>query len=300
MGCFCLTEVRTKVNLRLKNKFNFVISILLIVFISTVQCFSSAKREISSIISRIEKKYTISLTYDDIPEATWDRVKYKIASQADYGQLLKYMKLFQREFSKYLKEFIKKTELKNVSFVKNLSFSGQLRTAVPDYKKEILFLDFARGSHSTIYQKHVIHHEFYHMIEEQFNGEPYWKDPNWMAFNDKHFTYGKGGAAVQSRSDMYELTHPEKGFINLYSMTGVEEDKAEIYASLFIKAESRKINRWIKKDTILRKKVRYMKDFLFSCCEDMNAEYWKDYKIAENGKKREKTNSNPVIKEKSR
>lgn len=281
----------------MKNKFNFVISIL-IVFLSTVQCFSNAKRKISLISSRIEKKYSINLTYDDIPKATWDKVKYKVASQADYGQLLKYVELFQREFNKYPKDFIKKTELKHVAFVKNLSFSGQLRTAVPDHKREILFLDFARGTHSLTYQKHVIHHEFYHMIEEQFNGDPYWKDPNWLVLNEKNFKYGKGGATVQGKSDMYELTHPEKGFINLYSMTGVEEDKAEIYASLFIKAESRKINRWINKDPILRKKVRYMKDFLFNRCQHMNSEYWRDYRIAEDRKKGKETSSKAETKQK--
>lgn len=285
-------------NLRLGNVYRFRAGILATVLICSGQGLSGTRERIDHVISEIEAKYSVSLSYEDIPKSTWDGVKYTTGSQADQDLLLKYLKLFQREFNKYPKEFIKKTELKYIAFVKNLSLSEQLRTAVPDYKKEILFLDFARGSYNTIYQRHVIHHEFYHMIEEQFNGDPYWKDPNWMVLNDKHFVYGSGGASVQARTDMYELTHPEKGFINLYSMTGVEEDKAEIYASLFIEAESRKINMWIKEDAILGKKVKYMKDFLFNCCQDMNSAYWRDYRTAEDRKKDKETNSKPETKQK--
>lgn len=287
-------------SLKLKSMFNLRLSVFLIIFISTAPCFSAIEKKINFVISTVEKKYSIRLAYENMPKATWDEIKYTVASKSDYERLLKYLRLFRREFNKYPKEFIRESRLKWVVFVKDLSISGQLRTAVPDYKKEILFLDFARGTHSTIYQRHVIHHEFYHMIEEQFNGDAYWKDPNWAKFNDKNFKYGKGGATVQGQSNVYELTHPKKGFINLYSMSALEEDKAEIFASLFVKAESRKIAKCVKKDDILRKKVRYMKTFLFKCCKDMNPQYWVNYKVAISKNEGVKPSSETEIKENHR
>lgn len=252
------------------------ISVIFIVLVSTTQAFSSRKEKIGSIISEIESKYPVKLSYKNIPKATWKEIKYTTASKSDYNRLFKYLKLFQEEFNKYPKEFIKKTKLKRVVFVKNLSCAGQFRAAVPDYYKEILFYDFAYGPCNTIYHRHVIHHEFYHMIEEQFNGNPRWKDPKWAKFNDKNFKYGKGGATVYGKPGMYPLTHPQKGFTGLYSMSTLQEDKAEIYASLFIESENRKIAKWIEEDDILKKKVNYMKTFLFNVCKDMDAEYWKE------------------------
>ncbi|MCK4325439.1 hypothetical protein KAW55_01635, partial [bacterium] len=235
---------------------------------------SLTKEKIDYIVSEIEIKYSISLSYKNI-KATWKEIKYTTAAKSDYDRLLSYLRLFQEEFNKYPKEFIKKTKLKLVVFVKNLSCAGQFRAAVPDYYKEILFYDFAYGPCNTIYHRHVIHHEFYHMIEEQFNGDPSWKDPKWAKFNDKDFKYGEGGAAAYGKPNLYPVTHPQKGFTSLYSMSGLEEDKANIYACLLVGSENRKIAKWIKEDDILKKKINYMKTFLFGICKDMNAEYWK-------------------------
>ena len=112
------------------------------------------------------------------------------------------------------------------------------------------------------------------MVEKQFNGDAYWKDPNWAKLNDEDFEYGRGGALEQGSSDMYAINHPQKGFINLYSMSALEEDKAEVYACLLVKGERQKLSEWIKDDGVLRNKVNYLKEFFFKCCEEMNFEYW--------------------------
>ena len=249
---------------------------ILIFFINIfpAMCLADKDEEIRLSISNIERAYGIKIFYKNIPQSTWKELKYTKASPLDKEQLLEYLRLFDGEFRKYPKNFIKRTKLKCVALVKQLSISGQVRAAIPDYYKEILFLDFAHKNNSDIYLKHVIHHEFYHMIEKQFNGDAYWKDPNWARLNEKDFKYGMGGAFAQGNSDMYAINHLKKGFINLYSMSALEEDKAEIYASLFIEPENRKVNEWIKDDYILNNKVRYIKAFIFKCCKEMDCEYW--------------------------
>jgi hypothetical protein len=113
------------------------------------------------------------------------------------------------------------------------------------------------------------------MIEEEFNMDPYWKDPDWAAFNTDSFAYGTGGADMYGTGDVYSYVHPEAGFLNLYSTSGVEEDKAEIFATLFVKSEYDSLTNFIQNDTILLKKKMYMTDFL----NKKDSNFTKDYFI---------------------
>ena len=233
------------------------------------------RENLDSIISEIEEKYPIHISYNKSPKWTLGIVGYKKATASDFYRLLTFLKIFREEFDKYPQDFIARTKLKQVAFVKELSFLGQRRSAVPDYLREILYYDYAKASLNSVYQRHVIHHELYHMIEEEINGNVYWKDPEWMKFNKKNFKYGKGGHKVQNNNNMNNMVHPKKGFVNLYSMSGLEEDKAEIYASLLVEVEHNKLLKWIKEDDILGKKVAYMKQFLRNCCKEIDEDYWR-------------------------
>jgi len=184
------------------------------------------------------------------------------------------MILFDEEFSKYPISFLRKIRLRDVSFVSNLSLNGEERSALPDFKREILFYDFLRGDSNTTYQRHVIHHEFYHMIEEDINSDVYWKDPNWAKLNKPGYKYSIDKRMAEENSSEYKFSHPEQGFLNLYSKSALEEDKAEIFASIFVKEEYKKVREWIKNDEILSNKVKYMKAFLLKVDTSFNESYW--------------------------
>lgn len=229
--------------------------------------------DIKKLCDKLENKYSIKLYFEEFPATSW-KIDYALATRKDYKKLHRYILIFDNEFSKYPKSFLKRTKLSAVVFVKSLAFQKQLRTAIPDYGKEILILDFIRGGYAPIYQKHVIHHEFYHMIEEEFNKSAYWKDPGWAKLNGPKVQYGRGGKTVQKNSKAYLFTHPEKGFVNLYSKSAIEEDKAEIYAALFLKEEYKKLIKWAKKDKSLYKKTKYMKSFLRKLDPKFTEKYW--------------------------
>ncbi|MHC4777443.1 MAG: hypothetical protein ACYTFG_02570 [Planctomycetota bacterium] len=218
------------------------------------------------------REYSVELMFESFPQTSW-RIEYKLAQKADYPVLKAYLGLFMGEFRRYPKSFVAKTGLAKVVFVKDLSYQGQLRTAIPDYGKEILILDFERAPHSRIYQRHVIHHEFYHLIEEQFHGTPYFRDREWKQLNWPGFRYGRGGRTAQAGS-VYVLTHPGMGFINVYSMSGLEEDKAEIFAILFVEEEYRTVRKWAQKDLLLDGKMKHIRKFLLRIDKSMNAAYW--------------------------
>ena len=196
------------------------------------------------------------------PPANW-KVRFNASVPADKKQLDRYRKILSRELEKYPNSLIQKSKLKGIAIVKNLSVAGQRRAAMPDYENEILYLDFQRGAHNPAYQAHVIHHEFFHLLEQELNGSAYFKDPEWAKLNPKNFKYGKGGKE-QRGNDNFALVHPQSGFINRYSTSALEEDKAEIYAALFISAERKKITAMAANDTHLAAKIKMMLTILLS------------------------------------
>ena len=190
------------------------------------------------------------------PPASW-KVRCDAPVRADKKQLDLYRKILAAELGKYPMPLLQKSKLKGIAIVKNLSVAGQRRAAMPDYENEILYLDFQRGAHNPAYQAHVIHHEFFHLLEQELNGSAYFKDPEWAKLNPKNFKYGKGGKE-QRGNDNFALVHPQSGFINRYSTSALEEDKAEIYAALFISAERKKITAMAANDTHLAAKIKMM------------------------------------------
>ena len=190
------------------------------------------------------------------PPASW-KVRCDAPVRADKKQLDLYRKILAAELGKYPMPLLQKSKLKGIAIVKNLSVAGQRRAAMPDYENEILYLDFQRGAHNPAYQAHVIHHEFFHLLEQELNGSAYFKDPEWAKLNPKNFRYGKGGKK-QRGNDNFALVHPQSGFINRYSTSALEEDKAEIYAALFIPAERKKITAMAANDTHLAAKIKMM------------------------------------------
>jgi len=207
--------------------------------------------------------YQVDVEIVSPPGTSWNEeiIHFKSLTLHDEAEVKKYVKLFHYEFFKYPFEFIKNTKLKKIVLVKELYNSGVPVAAMPDYYQEYLYIDIYEGHNNHKYQRHVIHHEFYHMIEEEFNGNTYYKDPEWNAFNVPGFQYGNGG--INNRgSHMSVINHPDSGFINLYSQTGLEEDKAEIFGSLMTDNEKELVLSWTIHDKILQLKVDYMVRFL--------------------------------------
>lgn len=183
-----------------------------------------------------------------------------------------FWKYFQEEFGKYPTAFLKRVGLKEINFVTRLAVGGMPVKAMPDYVNERLVLDVDMADDEW-YSRHVVHHEFYHLVEEQMFGSAYYKDPVWAAMNTKGFKYGNGGASAQN-PEVTPLTHPHPGFINLYSESGLEEDKAEMWTVVMFGDDWRTVSPWMKKDAILRKKAEYLEKFAKKTCPEMDAKFF--------------------------
>jgi hypothetical protein len=198
-------------------------------------------------------------------------------AEADREDVERYAAVFAFEWSLYPRELVKRTRLKKVVFCKDLSFAGQQRTAVPDFKNDVLYLDVLRGRDHGTYVRKVIHHEFFHIIDLRDDGQLY-QDERWAKLNPPGFRYGSGGAKLQ---DDPTVTNPkdDPGFLNRYAAAGVEEDKAEVFAHLMV--EPKLMAERAKKDKYMRAKVERMKELLAAFSPKTDETFWEAVEKAE-------------------
>jgi hypothetical protein len=226
---------------------------------------------IDRFIQDMYESYEICVEVTSPSPTTWGQtvIDYDQLQESDYEELEKYVQLFQKEFFKYPKAFVENTKLKKVAMVKNLINQGVSVASMPDYYQENLYMDIYVGNYDKTYQKHVVHHEYYHMIEQQFHGTSYYKDPEWAKFNEPSFQYGSGGINARE-SSVQVVNHPRNGFISGYAMSGLEEDKAELFATLMTTEEEDMIREWAETDEILRNKIELLTSFLINYSLDLN------------------------------
>ena len=105
-----------------------------------------------------------------------------------------------------------------------------------------------------------------------------YKDERWQALNPADFKYGSGGKNAQETKDTSVLTDKYPGFLNHYSTTGVEEDKAEVFANLMV--EPGYLAERMKTDRVLKAKTERMRELLKDFCSDMNDKFWDTVKNA--------------------
>jgi hypothetical protein len=195
-----------------------------------------------------------------------------IAGGAAAGDDLdRYSVLFVREFSPYPASLIKRCGLKRVVLCRGLSYDHQPRAAVPDFFHDTLYLDVLRGGYDHLYQCKVLHHEFFHIIDYRDDGHVY-DDEEWAALNPPGFKYGSGGKHAQSAANASELTDKVPGFLNYYATTGVEEDKAEVFANLIV--DSAYVAKRTKTDRVLRAKVQALKKLMAKFCPEVDTAFW--------------------------
>ena len=79
--------------------------------------------------------------------------------------------------------------------------------------------------------RRTYHHELRHLIEYNLYGSYAPKDANWESCNASSFRYGNGGSEMYNDAAFAHKIHPQSGFVTGYATSGIEEDKAEIYAA---------------------------------------------------------------------
>jgi hypothetical protein len=239
---------------------------LLIVALAASGC-SRSSFEADAALAAFAQKYNIQIVTRDV-QPTNNPIR---ATDCTAAELEHYAGLFAVEFGLYPPDVIRRAKLARVVLCKDLSYAGQARGAIPDFESNTLYLDAVRGSHSPTYVRKVIHHDFFHMIDYRDDGSLY-ADIEWESLNPAAFHYGNGGVNAQDNSLGSVLTDRDPGFLNSYSKSGVEEDKAEIFANLMVEPEY--VERRCRSDRVVRAKVAALKRLLVRFSPDVDERFW--------------------------
>ena len=197
------------------------------------------------------------------------------AMPADIKYLNFYLPKFIFELSKYPPEVISKLGLKEVIIGSDTELDHHPRAAINSHYLHMLFFD-CRWVNADRWTRQIIHHELFHLID--WKDCIIHKDPEWEKLNPSDFKYGSGGISLQKPSD-WSAGLPDtslKGFLNHYSMSGLEEDKAEIFAHMMVNYKA--IDSRAETDPIIKAKMSQMKKLLYDFCPAFNKDFWSKLK----------------------
>lgn len=255
-----------------RGKFLLLIFLVELILAGSAPAYGQSPKDPFSTLSKIAQAYHIEILTSGMTLPVKNTYGLIEGKPAERKELEKYIRLFAPEFTLYPESLVKLSRLKRIVICNELFFGGQRRNAIPDFEHDTLYLDPSRGSDSPSYMRKVIHHEFFHIVDWLDDGKLY-QDERWSLLNPPGFKYGSGGINAQTLYFSGILTDRFPGFLNYYSTTGVEEDKAELFANLIVDAAYVELR--IKTDTVLSAKVKLMMELLRSFCPDLNDEFWK-------------------------
>jgi len=223
-------------------------------------------------LAALAKRYSIEIEYEE-EEILLETPDWAIhGEKASSADLQAYVPVLVREFGRYPKKFVQRMSLKKIVICRSLVFIEQSRAAIPDFGGGTMYLDAQASMTTELYAREVIHHEFFHIVDWRDDGQLY-GDKAWAALNAEDFRYGDGGENAQEDSSMSLLTDEYPGFLTKYSRSGVEEDKAEVFAHLFVSSDV--VSRRAKGDKVLARKVERMKVLLESFCKKLDKRFWR-------------------------
>lgn len=182
----------------------------------------------------------------------------------------KYLPDIVRSLSVFSPSVFKKVGLKRVVLCNGLWYKSQYRSAIPDFTSDVLYLDLSESSYPPEGAKIAIAHELFHMIDFYDDGKLY-EDKSWSRLN-KGPGYGHGGKWVLDDVHAGDLNYTRPGFLDRYSTTGVEEDKATLFAYMI--SDYKMVAKRAEKDAILRAKMNRMRTLLNHFDSSFNTTFW--------------------------
>lgn len=227
------------------------------------------KTTIPASLSEIGRKYGLEIQVVT-KSYEWNSGSYKVfAEPVSQEALDKYAVLFSKEWNRYPVGVIAKSKTKKIVFGAKVRLNEQYRAAVPAFEGQTMYYDPELGAYNPRYQQGVVHHEFFHMMDQRMG--LLWVDKDWSALNRAGFKYGSGGAQMRD-SNAGVLTDKIPGFLTAYSTAAVEEDKAEIFAHLLVNREY--VLKRAAADSVMAKKVEFLKKRMQGFDAGFGAGFW--------------------------
>lgn len=170
------------------------------------------------------------------------------------------------ELRRYPPSFMRASGLWRVVLCAGLRESGHDIPSLPNVKHSLLLDVDAEGD----YLPRLLHHEVFHFADYA-EDDLVTIDADWSALNPRGFTYGAGGRSVRgpSAGSLRDLD----GFVSLYAMSALEEDKAELFAVMMTRPEW--LSARLREDPILRRKHEHLRRVVAQLSPEMGPAYWR-------------------------
>jgi hypothetical protein len=235
--------------------------------------------QVQNALQTFLSQYGVTLQMLTVTPSTYaqDYATYTILDNSDLAATKEYGSLFIDEWAKYPLDWVENSELQSIVIVDDLFVDGYNRAAMPDPVGSAVYYD---PSFSGDYAREVVHHEYNHLITYNYFGSWSPADPVWQSYNPPGFSYGNGGAeCYEPDNNCLTGDHPIAGFVTGYATSGIEEDKAELYACLMTSLCYGHLLGWVETDEYLAQKVDNYKQFIGSHSSTMSGTYFDDINI---------------------
>ena len=173
----------------------------------------------------------------------------------------KKLPLIEKNLNRYSSDFLNKINLKYIVLCENLSVSQINAAGVPNPKTKTLVINI---KFNKDHFERILHHEIFHMINESHKNNFLYE--KWKKFNNSEFKYAKCSTCSDRLG--LSLLKENKGFVTEYSMSTASEDMAEVFSFLII--DKKKIENKALIDTILNKKILFIKTNILKIDENFN------------------------------
>jgi hypothetical protein len=121
----------------------------------------------------------------------------------------------------------------------------------------------------------TMHHEIFHLIDRAILGQFAKQDLGWARLNGpgfKGYQSGDGWKWMANQQPGKGKPPPESGFVSPYSMSSIQEDKAEVFAHLM--EDPAALGALAEKDPVIRAKVERMKQLARQASPKMDSKYF--------------------------
>lgn len=143
-------------------------------------------------------------------------------------------RVVSEELAKYDSSAITSTGLKKIYLVNSLYVDGTYRSGMPEAQfEDALYFDIDAKyftSENGDYMRRTIHHELRHLADYNLYKSYRPQDSAWLQCNTGPTGYINSIESMYKDPTYAHASHPKTGFINGYATSGIDEDRAEVFA----------------------------------------------------------------------
>jgi hypothetical protein len=252
---------------------------------------SSANHELShearEVIAWAAKNYRIEIVWKNVPYPIALREERKMLEGTNPTKeaIEEALPALKTALAKYPKEVPHAAGLFKIIFGANLKASGIHIGGYSYPPSRALILEIENGD-KRAFKSLTLHHEIFHLIDRAILGQFARQDPAWLRLNGpafKGYQVGDGWNWMAKQTAGQPKPVADKGFVSPYSMSSVQEDKAEVFALLM--EDPAALANLAQSDPIIRAKAERIKQLVRQASPKMDHKFFEKLAAAQSAEK---------------